>query len=134
MHNCTVAHIAFFSRVERTGRSDLGGSGGFGGAPSGSNIAFVLEERQPPSELGRREGGAWSLRPGGGGKGGLGGEWTCVSTEAVSLGSLLVFRSQPTATHMKMSLNEALEVAATTSPVIMLCTLCPAQGPGWFSL
>lgn len=48
---------------------------------------------------------------------------TCVSTGAVSLGSLLVFNSQPTATQMKMSLNEALEVAATTSPVIMPCML-----------
>lgn len=52
---------------------------------------------------------------------------TCVSTGAVSLGSLLVFNSQPTATQMKMSLNEALDVAATTSPVIMLCMLDPAN-------
>ena len=51
---------------------------------------------------------------------------TCVRTGAVSLGNLLVFSSQPTATQMKMSLKEALEVAATTSPVIMLCTLDPA--------
>ena len=50
---------------------------------------------------------------------------TCVSTGAVSFGSLLVFNSQPTATQMKMSLKEALDVAATTSPVIMLCMLDP---------
>ena len=53
---------------------------------------------------------------------------TCVSTGAVSLGSLLVLNSQPTATQMKMSLNEALDVAATTSPVIMLCMLDPRTG------
>ena len=53
---------------------------------------------------------------------------TCVSTGAVSLGSLLVFNSQPTATQMKISLNEALDVAATTSPVIMLCMLDPRTG------
>lgn len=41
------------------------------------------------------------------------------------MGSLLVFNSQPTATQMKMSLNDALDVAATTSPVIMLCMLDP---------
>ncbi len=52
-----------------------------------------------------------------------------MSTGAVSWGSLSVFRSQPTATQMKMSLKDALEVAATTSPVIMLCMLDPTQWP-----
>jgi len=52
-----------------------------------------------------------------------------VSTGAVSRGSLSVFSSQPTATQMKMSLKDALEVAATTSPVIMLCMLDPTQLP-----
>ena len=48
-------------------------------------------------------------------------------TDAVSFGSLSVLSSQPTATQMKMSLKEALDVAATTSPVIMLCILDPVQ-------
>lgn len=52
-----------------------------------------------------------------------------MSTGAVSWGSLSVFSSQPTATQMKMSLKDALEVAATTSPVIMLCMLDPMQLP-----
>ena len=52
-----------------------------------------------------------------------------MSTGAVSWGSLSVLSSQPTATQIKMSLKDALEVAATTSPFIMLCMLDPTQWP-----
>ena len=51
---------------------------------------------------------------------------TWVRTGAVALGSLPVFSIHPTVAHMKMSLKDAPEVAANTSPSKACCTLEPA--------
>ena len=59
------------------------------------------------------------------GKGGRAGV-TWVRTGAVALGSLPVFSIHPTVAHMKMSLKDAPEVAARTSPSKACCKLEPA--------